>query len=65
MAKSFSSDRTVASRYGVDRVTIWRWANEPRYKDLGFPKPKKVGPNTTRWDDAELDRYDDRLDGMI
>ncbi len=61
MAKSFSSDRTVARRYGVDRATIWRWANAPNYRHLGFPQPLKVGPNTTRWADDELDQYDERL----
>ena len=61
MAKSFSSDRTVAKRYGVDRATVWRWSNDPHYQDLNFPKPKKVGPNTTRWDDDELDQHDERL----
>ncbi len=58
MSKSYSSDRRVAQRYGVDRATIWRWANEPRFAHLGFPKPDKFGPNTTRWDDDRLDQYD-------
>lgn len=58
MGKRYSSDRTVARRYGVDRATIWRWANDPRYAHLGFPKPDKYGDNTTRWDDDRLDQYD-------
>ena len=58
MSKSYSSDRRVAQRYGVDRATIWRWANDPRYADLKFPAPTKIGPNTTRWDDAQLDQFD-------
>ena len=60
MPKSYSSDRKVGERYDVNRVTPWRWANDPRYEYLGFPKPKKLGPNTSRWDDAELDEYDAR-----
>ncbi len=58
MSKSYSSDRRVAQRYGVDRATIWRWANDARYADLKFPPPIKFGPNTTRWSDDQLDQFD-------
>ena len=58
MGKSFSSDRAVARRYGIDRATVWRWANDPRYADLNFPPPVKIGPHTTRWSDDQLDQYD-------
>ena len=58
MGKSYSSDRAVAKRYGVDRATIWRWANDPRYAYLKFPRPFALGPNTTRWDDDRLDQFD-------
>ena len=58
MGKSYSSDRAVARRYGVDRATIWRWPNDPRYAKLKFPPPTKFGPNTTRWDDDRLDQFD-------
>ncbi len=58
MGKSFSSDRAVAKRYSVDRGTVWRWATEDRFRQLGFPPPIKVGPHTTRWSDRQLDQYD-------
>ncbi len=58
MAKRYSSDKAVGVRYEVDRATIWRWANHPRYQHLGFPKPVKIGPNTSRWDDDKLDAWD-------
>ena len=58
MAKSYSSDKKVGERYDVHRVTPWRWANDPRYKYLKFPKPEKIGPNTSRWDDDKLDAWD-------
>ena len=64
MSKSYSSDRRVAQRYGVDRATIWRWANDPRYAYLKFPKPQKIGPNTTRWDDERLDQHDAARDAL-
>ena len=58
MAKTYSSVRHVADRYDVSPSTIWRWAKEPRFAYLKFPKPEKPGPNTTRWDDDKLDQYD-------
>ncbi len=48
----------VARRYDTTASTIWRWSREPRFKHLKFPKPVKLGPNTTAWTGGELDRYD-------
>ncbi len=58
MGKTYSSDRAVAKRYSVDRATVWRWAKDPRYADLNFPPPVKIGPHTTRWSDDQLDQFD-------
>ena len=44
----------VAKRYGVAIPTIYRWINTLP----DFPKPRKIGPNTTRFLVAELDAYD-------
>lgn len=60
MATKFSRVSTVARRYDTTPSTIWRWANEPRFAHLGFPRPVKIGPNTSVWNDAELDEYDAR-----
>ena len=49
----------VAHRYDTTASTIWRWSREARFAHLNFPKPLKLGPNTTAWDDDELDRYDE------
>jgi len=38
------SDRDLAERYGVSRMTIWRWARVGK-----LPEPVKLGENTTRW----------------
>ena len=65
MAKRYSSDKAVGVRYEVDRATIWRWANHPRYQRLGFPKPEKIGPNTSRWNDAKLDAWDAARDDAM
>jgi len=56
--KQYVRVRGVAERYDVVPSTIWRWANDKRYSRLNFPKPKKPGPNTSAWDEDELDAYD-------
>lgn len=33
-------------------ATVWRWAAEGR-----FPKPFKLGPNTTVWDLDQVDAF--------
>ncbi len=48
----------VAIRFDTTPSTIWRWSSEPRFAHLNFPKPVKLGPNTTAWSGDELDAYD-------
>lgn len=36
----------VRARYRVSGSTIWKWASNPQ---SGFPKPVKLGANTTAW----------------
>ena len=43
----------VARRFGVSTDSIRRWANAGN-----FPKPKKVGPNTTRWRLSEIEEHE-------
>jgi predicted DNA-binding transcriptional regulator AlpA len=47
------SDRDLADRYAVSRITIWRWA-----RNGVIPPGKKIGPNTTRWSAAEIEAHD-------
>ena len=56
----FSRVNAVSRRYDTTASTIWRWSREPRFAHLKFPKPVKIGPNTTVWADEELDTYDQR-----
>lgn len=49
------SDKRVAARYSVSRMTIWRWSKD---QSLKFPQPRKLSANVTRWNRAELDAYD-------
>lgn len=48
------TDREVAKRYSISRISVWRWAR------LGIlPQPHKIGPNTTRWKSSDLDARDE------
>ncbi|UUZ55061.1 AlpA family phage regulatory protein [Massilia sp. H-1] len=59
MAKYFSRISDVASsprrkgRYPVSRATLWRWVAAGT-----FPKPVKLSPGVTAWDNDDLDAYD-------
>lgn len=39
------NDKFLSDYFQVSRITIWAWAKSGR-----LPQPKKLGPNTTRWD---------------
>ena len=41
----------LRTRYRVAGSTIWKWAATP---STGFPKPVKLGSNTTCWKLADL-----------
>jgi predicted DNA-binding transcriptional regulator AlpA len=47
----------VARRYGVHAVTVTRWATDPKYAGLNFPKPISMGPGTecVLFDEAEIE----------
>ena len=56
--KKFLRVGAVALRYDTTASTIWRWSREARFAHLHFPKPVKIGPNTTVWGIDELDADD-------
>lgn len=43
----------MTEKFKVSRATIWRWVNSID----DFPKPFALGPNTTGWDEHEVDTY--------
>lgn len=46
----------VAARLSVSTDTIWRWCR------LGtFPKPYRIGGNTSRWRLSEIEEYEASL----
>lgn len=54
MTDTYISDLQISARYRVHRSTPWRWANT----DPSFPKPVKLSPGCTRWNLAELERWE-------
>ena len=47
------SDKEVAKRYSISRITVWRWSAQG-----WIPKPRKLSPGCTRWNAEELDHHD-------
>ena len=48
----FSSDKTLARFFDCTRKTIWTWSREGK-----LPPPDKIGPNTTRWNNAKIKQW--------
>jgi predicted DNA-binding transcriptional regulator AlpA len=44
------TDREVARKLRVHRITVWKWAKDGRL----LPKPRKFGPATSRFHGADL-----------
>ncbi|MHA7809380.1 MAG: helix-turn-helix transcriptional regulator [Marinobacter adhaerens] len=51
--EKYLSDRELAIRYEVSRVTPWRWTKKGK-----FPSPIKLGPNCTRWKLSEVEAWE-------
>lgn len=52
-APTYLNDKQVAARYGVSRVTPWRWA-----KESDFPEPVQLTPGCTRWLLSDLEQWE-------
>lgn len=55
--QTFLSDRQVAQRYAVNRVTVWRWVSRGQ-----FPQPVRL-LNSTRWKLADLETWEGAQNG--
>lgn len=49
-------DGSAAQMLAISRATLWRWTRERH----DFPKPIRVGPNTTAWRLSDLQAFIDR-----
>ena len=50
----YLTDKQVAERYGVSRVTIWRWVKV----DPAFPRPVSLSPGSSRWKAADIEAWE-------
>ena len=49
--------RATAKKCDVTPVTIRRWATQPDYADLHFPKPISLGANSVGFIEEEVDDW--------
>lgn len=61
MPDTFLTDTQLASRYGVNKATPWRWAKS----DPNFPKPVKLSPQCTRWRLSDLETWEAKRASLI
>lgn len=53
MNTEYVSDKQAATRFGVTRATVRKWARvNPK-----FPRPIKLSEGCTRWRVADLDKW--------
>ena len=52
--ETYLSDRQISARYGVHRMTPWRWLKS----DPTFPKAVKLSPGCTRWKLSEIEAWE-------
>lgn len=53
MSPDYLSDKQAATRFGVTRATIRKWART----NPEFPRPVKLSDKCTRWRVADLDAF--------
>jgi len=49
----YLSDKQVAQRYGVSRISIWRW-----HREGDFPQPVSLSPGCTRWKLSDIEAWE-------
>ena len=49
--------KAAAQKCGVAPITIRRWATEPKYAHLNFPKPIPLGENSVGFAEEEIDDF--------
>jgi len=54
MAETYLSDNDLARRYGVNRLTVWRWHRERS----DFPRVVRLTPGCSRWKLSEIEAWE-------
>ena len=49
--------KTTAAKCDVTPITVRRWATQPEYAGMGFPKPVPLGGNSVGFVEAEVDDW--------
>jgi prophage regulatory protein len=50
----YMTDKQVADRFGISRVTVWRW----RKTDPAFPAPITLSAGCVRWRLSEIEAWE-------
>ncbi|MCP4320095.1 MAG: helix-turn-helix domain-containing protein [Hyphomicrobiales bacterium] len=56
-SETFLTAAQVAERYNLSKMTLWRWCNDARYRQQGFPCPMKFGARNY-WRLSELESWE-------
>lgn len=54
MQETFLSDNQLADRYGVSRITVWRWHKVKP----DFPRVIKLSEGCARWRLSEIEAWE-------
>lgn len=54
MSYTYISDVQLAARYGVHRMTPWRWLRD----DPTFPQPYRLSGRCTRWRAEDIEAWE-------
>ncbi len=49
--------KATAVKCGVAPITIHRWASDPKYAHMDFPKPIRLGDNSVGYIEEEVDAF--------
>ena len=49
--------KAMARKCGVTPITVHRWTTDPKYAQMGFPKPIPLGENSVGYIEEEADEW--------
>ena len=47
----------ASRKCGVSRMTLYRWATQPEYADMNFPRPIPLGTNSVGFIQTEIENW--------